>query len=911
MSTITRTLPFAILLTIYAVPAPVSADVVQNSADIRTSSEPVVAGGWAQELGRGLTGALTGALFPIRLFPVPGGRQPRFEITLDELPGDPSSLGDGTLGSVTWPAALMTITPAHIGEELDTTLSLSIPEDNIRYQMNPNRAYRISLKLSSFMSNGAFQVYGTAEDSYAHGATNASGLADMAFSLFGVDRTDAQPVPQEASPAVSNVLFLPGIKGSRLYREDPACNGCEKLLWEPYSNDAVHGLMLSPTGTSLYDDIYVQDEDIIDEVLGSEFYSSFFASMDTAEADGTYGANWTWKPLAYDWRLSLNDLMSNGVQEGERIYYARATSTPYIEQTLRNLAATSPTGKVTIVAHSNGGLVAKALMRKLGAAESSDLVDDIIFVGVPQIGAPQAIGALLYGYGEALPRSKCADSLVIGWLCGMFVDRSTARAFAENAPMGYHLLPSHTYMRFGASDDMPVVKFNATKLYEQERARYGPNLNTVEELYDYLLAKDNGRVRPAPSETDAPNVLSEQLISYARSLHESLDSWTPSSSMTFHQIAGWGAPTISGVELYEEPRILGVFGSEVPRYRPLFSQDGDGVVPQYSATPLSGGFAQRYWLDLPSQSDAQDQSFSHSNLFEIPTLTDTVHSILTDSSLPDELLTEAPQPQDSRRWRIFMLHSPLTLELYDREGNHVGETLTGFDSDIATVSYGEFGEVKYLIVPADETYTIELNGKDEGSFSLDIQEFEGGKVRTTTLAHIPSTEHTVARMEVGNDIESSILSIDHDGDGSVDATMTPTIGSFSLYDGPPPAIINEPDSPEPENDSGDMVELEPADSASTSSSASDQSLLTNIRSTAAATSSPLPIHQDHTPEITQSEAPEQTFPEVTPPDLDIEITNETDLPSPERLSASAVTAGEGWLARLWSYLMSLLNSLFA
>ncbi|MCR4333663.1 MAG: alpha/beta hydrolase, partial [Patescibacteria group bacterium] len=228
------------------------------------------------------------------------------------------------------------------------------------------------------------------------------------------------PIPQSPPPdpcaipgtCASNVLFLPGIEGSRLY-EGPACGkSAEEKLWEPFESvwKAVRGvgdvkvrdLSLDSTGASICTDIYTKEGDVIDSVGGGNIYKSFLDEMNGLKVSGTIN---DWKPVAYDWRLSLSDLLTNGAERDGNIYYAGnngATSTPYIEQTLRALAATSKTHKVTIVAHSNGGLVTKALLNSLGDTEAASLVDKVILVGVPQTGTPADIGAILVGYNAGI-----------------------------------------------------------------------------------------------------------------------------------------------------------------------------------------------------------------------------------------------------------------------------------------------------------------------------------------------------------------------------------------------------------------------------------------------------------------------------------------------------------------------------
>ena len=96
-------------------------------------------------------------------------------------------------------------------------------------------------------------------------------------------------------------------------------------------------------------------------------YKSFISSMDKMKSDEIIN---DWKAISYDWRLSLEDLLNSGKEySGNKIFYAGelgSTSDPYIISELRRLASSSATGEVVIIAHSNGGLLTKALTNKLG-----------------------------------------------------------------------------------------------------------------------------------------------------------------------------------------------------------------------------------------------------------------------------------------------------------------------------------------------------------------------------------------------------------------------------------------------------------------------------------------------------------------------------------------------------------------
>ncbi len=633
--------------------------------------------------------------------------------------------------------------------------------------------------------------------SHSNTGISLNGLNDdpvsggFAFQLCGIDgcsggfgsstptaTTTASTTPP--GPQVSNVLFLPGIKGSRLYSDETRCGvvTCDNRLWDPLSNSDVEDLYLHPNGESVRQDVYVKDEDIIDSVLGKKYYQTFIEEMDELQASTTLdGGNFKWKPVAYDWRLSLDSLIVNGVERDGKIYYEEASSTPYIEQTLKQLAATSTTGKVTLVAHSNGGLVVKALLAKLGPEETARLVDKIIFIGVPQTGAPQALGALLFGDHEGLPK----DNLPF------LASRSAARGLAENSPMAYHLLPSQKYLQETQDPSHAILSFSGSVFYPNERTAYGTSIDTVTELDNFLLAAENGRNKPAPEDVNSANVLNSTLISYANSTHASLDTWVPPSSVSVYQIAGWGANTISGIDFYDEQKLIGITVGHKKQYRLSFVEDGDEVVPIPSALMMSTSTPniERAWINL-QKARAGLEKYDHANIFEIEDVRNYIFNLIrSEPVIATQIITSTqPREADARKKLIFQLHSPLTLGIYDGNGNHTGLNTDGsVNKNIPGAEYGEFGDVKYLIVPAGQPYQLVMHGQSDGSFSLDIQEQTGNTVTTSaTLADLPTTASTIARLSITNGIaDASPLQVDSDGNGSTDITTSVKIGETVNY----------------------------------------------------------------------------------------------------------------------------------
>ncbi|MBU6214372.1 alpha/beta hydrolase [Patescibacteria group bacterium] len=596
------------------------------------------------------------------------------------------------------------------------------------------------------------------------------------------------------APLPSNVLFLPGIEGSRLYEGTGCGKGQEELLWEPadpawYKNlfpgagdGKVKELALNATGHSLCSDIYTKPGDIIDSVNGTRIYQSLSDTLAGLKASGTIT---DWRAAAYDWRLSLPDIIAKGSEHDGRIYYEEATSTPYLEQTLRELAASSKSGKVTIITHSNGGLVAKALITKLGA-DAPNLIDKVLFVGVPQTGAPTAVGAILYGYQQG-----------ITWGYGLMtlVHDYAARDLAQNSPMSYHLLPSEDYLESTMGDpDHPVIRF-AGAGYAKEEAAYGATIANRVALGDFLSAREGGRAQPSEKDVKNAAIASYALYGYATSTHAALDSWSAPTGIEVDQIAGWGVDTLAGIDFYSSP------GKSNRLFRPIFVEDGDGTVPVPSALQMASDTnVKRYWIDLHGYYNDTKKKLSHENLFELPQLEEYLKQRITDAqqSLPQYLVSQQPNSASLSKKLIFFLHSPLTLQASDSSGRVTGLAIDGtITEDIPGSTYGELGEVKYLIVPEGDEYLLTLHGQDAGAFSLDIEESQAGVVsRAATLADLPTTASTTATMTVSNLDTHSDLTVDENGDGKNVFTLSPVVGQTVTYKPlPPPAPVAAPEAP--------------------------------------------------------------------------------------------------------------------
>ncbi|MDD4902726.1 MAG: hypothetical protein PHE24_06350, partial [Patescibacteria group bacterium] len=593
----------------------------------------------------------------------------------------------------------------------------------------------------------------------------------------------------------SNVLFLPGAEGSRLYKHD--YNGGTTKLWEPSgNNNQIENLSLNSVGIPDREDIYTRD--VIDNAyfpIKGDIYKSFLDQLDSMK--NTEHIINDYSVVPYDWRLSIDDLVNNGNKlSNGRIYYSGTlaqTSTPYIIKELRRLAAGSKTGKVTIVAHSMGGLVTKELTDKLGP-EASSLIDKIIFVAVPQTGTPKAIGALLHGFDMALPAS---------WLSTFGISNSAIRTLGQNMPSAFNLLPSLSY--FNSVNDS-VITFDNSPMLAPWREKYGAEISSAGTMHDFLTDQSR-EILPTENNIFSPPVLNEFLLNKSEAFHNTYDSWTPPAGVELTEIAGWGVDTIKTIEYYRgwdshcslssSFPFVGCVAVESLKYRPETVLDGDDTVLTPSAlwTPESAS-TKRYFVDLRSYNNKQTlmTSRSHGNILEVPQLRTFIQNIITNSTdqLPQYISMTAPENADQETRLYFILHSPLSLDLYDDQGNHTGlsSSTNIHEENIPGSSYQEFGEVKFISAPASANLHLVMKGQDNGSFTLDVNEVRGNEtISTTTFAAVPVLTGAIATLDIPKDggvANISPLSVDENGDGVSDITLASKPGEVVIPDFVPP-----------------------------------------------------------------------------------------------------------------------------
>ncbi|MFA5985745.1 MAG: peptidoglycan-binding protein [Parcubacteria group bacterium] len=602
----------------------------------------------------------------------------------------------------------------------------------------------------------------------------------------------------------SNVLFLPGIKASRLYKERSVL-GVDKL-WPPNNYVDVDDLMLDDDGESMKN---VFTEDVIDEIgapiVGGNIYKSFVGDLQDMKDESVIA---DFSTYAYDWRYDMQDIVQNGTA-----YPSDETKNVISE--IERLAQSSISGKVTIVAHSMGGLLTKAAMQELERQGKSALVDTIVLVDSPQMGTPQAIPALLHGYDEGLP------------IPGLMSDFQ-ARKFAENMSSAYGLLPSKEY--FDRTEE-PVIDFDtALEPYKKYKDAYGNTIGNFTEFRDFALGKKDDREKPDVADLVSANILNEKLFDKAADLHDHIDAWTPSEDIKVIQIGGWGLDTMRGVTYTtvkekvctEEWSPYVGEGTQrtceivdTPNIEPQFTVDGDAVVttPSSLMLPIADNI-EKYWVDLFDKNYGLRKNREHKDILEVESVRGFISEIIkthkSPEVLPQYISTKRPDDSaiDDANPRIRMsLYSPLDIHLYDEHGNHTGPVTTTLDGEeiisieenIPNSYYAVLGEHKYVGWGTDDDVRVELDGYGSGSYTVNVQEIhitdtgerEGD---STTFEHLPTSADMIVSFTVprGGIADMSDFTADYDGDGTIDYTITPQINSS--------ATLEEKDHSEPDDD---------------------------------------------------------------------------------------------------------------
>lgn len=583
-----------------------------------------------------------------------------------------------------------------------------------------------------------------------------------------------------ATGCCSSVLFIPGVEGSRLYQKQ---NGVEKQLWEPRLNSNTNKLFLNPNGTSKEAGVYTKDVIGKTNIFnGGRFDESVYGEfMDMLNGIVSQGTIQEWKPLPYDWRFDASSTVG-GVSGDD------------IERIVEALASSSKTHKVTIIAHSNGGLVAKALVARLQKEGKTGLVDQLILVAVPEYGTPLTVASLLHGDGQSM-----------GY--GFVLNKQTARTLSQYMQTAYALLPSNKFINSAVD---PLITFAKNISW--------PAIKTYDTLRSFLVAGDGSRTASEatspqyglesvknPLNTSWPLILSSSLLDAAKTVHQGLDAWSAPAGVKVTSVIGTNIATVSGISytlppcvdrnrLFKNAQNFSGIGSllfptcsfNIVNREALISTNGDGTVMAGSIADRNGDV---YIVDLKSVNTKVDANYRHGNILNSSTVQTLLQQILrrvastsTQASLPEFVSSSASGITPGSRIYTYTVHSPVTIVATDAKGRQTGifsnsssilvddDAVQAVMQDIPNSSYLDVGEGKAVVL-AEPAKKIEMEGLDVGSFTFTVTEsINNVVVASSTYSDIPTIDGEIASFTPAS---TSSISIDQSGDGTVDILVPP------------------------------------------------------------------------------------------------------------------------------------------
>lgn len=255
----------------------------------------------------------------------------------------------------------------------------------------------------------------------------------------------AEEVPEIGTVATSNnvIVVVPGIIGSELV------DGNGAKVWVGVG--AILGqIQCSESGNPVYP-LYVYNND-------------------------NYGANDTYKTL-YD---NLKSRYSSQADVKFFAYDWRKTNTT-AGQALKNLV-NGYSGKIIIVAHSMGGIVASEYLRIATASQRSRTT--LVTLGTPFTGAPKAVQVM--ENGKMFPG-------IVGDLTSSYIQN-----LIRNIPAAYELLPttrSTAYVQVNGTDQTAANAWNILRQRSWANIQSGsgvkPMMNTAKNFHANLLQSNN------------------------------------------------------------------------------------------------------------------------------------------------------------------------------------------------------------------------------------------------------------------------------------------------------------------------------------------------------------------------------------------------------------------------------------
>jgi hypothetical protein len=473
----------------------------------------------------------------------------------------------------------------------------------------------------------------------------------------------------------------------------PWCN--EYLCFDP-GIDYLHNLILPNDGTpSASSTIGVGniikriDPAPATNMLEKDYYYSL---MNELENNG-YVENYDLFTFPYDWRLNIN------------------TNADLLRQKIAEVKTLTGAAKVNIIAHSQGGLIVKKCIMDCADDQYCDhgSVDKFIDIATPHLGTPEAFQALMFG-----------DKVGV-------IDPSATKVISQNFPSVYQQLPSRKYV--GDASTTPAGSFNGqVNSYIDNPYNFDGNgaSNTLDYDRSMLFMASTSR-----------NI---NLLPLNDALHKQIDDFNPTTyGISAYNIVGCNRATVGKI---------GILNKQYPGHADdEYSLDyinGDGTVPLWSGNYLPETVGTYY--------DINDNA-EHDTLPSRNGVRQLTASILNGTENSFDFSESSDIRQNTQScfnpgWSVSF-HSPVTLNAYDENGNHVGLTSDGkIEVNIPGAAYDVIETNKFMYLPTGHNYRITGQATDKGTFNARIKKIENDQVVETAYYNELPLDSTSTAVEI-------------------------------------------------------------------------------------------------------------------------------------------------------------------
>ncbi|MBI5530199.1 MAG: hypothetical protein HY918_01735, partial [Candidatus Doudnabacteria bacterium] len=256
------------------------------------------------------------------------------------------------------------------------------------------------------------------------------------------------------TPTKTPVLIIPGTLGTEIWKGDNRLWMDIDKMKNPVDSDSfMDPMSFKADGTPLDTSLK----------LGSVLtlpHSSFNYSQKLIDdlSDNGYDLNKSVFLFPYDWR---DDIQKN--------------SNIFLKEKIDEIIASSSASKIDVIAHSQGGLLIKRLL--FNHPEYVSKINNLVFVGTPNLGSPKSVKILVYG-----------DDLGVRRFGVELLNSGEIKKISQNMPAIYQMLPSREYFNH-SSGYLGQYIYNLDSKYGQISSSFDETKNIIKKA-TYNLNSD-------------------------------------------------------------------------------------------------------------------------------------------------------------------------------------------------------------------------------------------------------------------------------------------------------------------------------------------------------------------------------------------------------------------------------------